>query len=299
MQKKLVKLNGGLGNQMFQCAFAYVLAKKSNSQVLFDFSYFEEVPDDKNVVIRPFELNFFNTDCKKASGDDLKKVVHADNRSIISKILWKIFKIGKCKPRKNIITQKKAYEFDKKLFNNLDYYYYDGYFQNEKYFKDYRDEILKLFSLNETLDEKNQAILDNILQTNSVSIHVRRGDYVTLKSANDFHGVCTLDYYKKAIKYISKRIKNPHFFLFSDDIGWVMDNLKTDYPFTVIDFNPLKGWMDMNLMKNCKHNITANSSFSWWSAWLNDNPDKIVIAPEKWILQKSKCNIIPKNWVKM
>ena len=148
-------------------------------------------------------------------------------------------------------------------------------------------------------DEENQLILDKILETNSVSLHIRRGDYVSLDYVNKIHGVCALDYYKRAIEYITKRVNPPHFFLFSDDIDWVVENLKMEHPFTVVDINKGKGWLDMNLMKQCKHNIIANSSFSWWGAWLNENPQKIIIAPEKWTARKQKCDIVPLGWVKL
>ncbi len=297
--KKIVKLNGGLGNQMFQYAFACALAKKHGFEIVFDFSYFEEKPADKNVVIRPFELNIFNIECNSASEEDLNKIIRSNNNSAFEKFLWNLFNINKYKPKKNIVLQKSAYKFDKKLLNSKDVYYYDGYFQNEKYFKDARKELLKKFTLKTPLDEKNQLILNKILETDPISIHVRRGDYIKLESANKHHGTCSLDYYKKAVEYISRRIKSPHFFLFSDDIEWVIKNLKIEYPFTVVDFNHDKGWLDMNLMKNCKHNIIANSSFSWWAAWLNENPDKIVIAPKKWALKNQKCDIVPKIWLKL
>lgn len=297
--KKIVKLNGGLGNQMFQYAFAYALSKKNKIQLILDFWWFEAVKSHVNVTPRTFELDVFNIDYKIATEEALSQVIRENNQSKFQKILWKIFKIKKCKPKKNVYVQKSAFEFNKNLFNSTEYLYYDGYFQNEKYFKDYRNEILKCFSLKDALDEKNQSALELIQSSNAVSLHIRRGDYVTLDFVNKVHGTCSLDYYKKAIEYILKHVKNPHFFLFSDDIEWVVANLKIDYPYTVIDFNRDKGWLDLNLMKHCKHNIIANSSFSWWGAWLNENSDKIVIAPKKWLATKQKCDILPKEWIKL
>lgn len=298
MDKKIVKLNGGLGNQMFQYAFACALAKKFSGEVLFDFSYFDEVSTDENVVIREFALNAFNAICKRANEQDLAELVRKDNRSFMQKLLWIFFRIKKYKPEKNVFTQKSAYSFNKNLFKSA-YYYYDGYFQNEKYFKHVRNDVLKEFTLNIPLDEKNQVVLEKISETNSVSIHIRRGDYVNLESANKFHGTCSVEYYEKAIEYVARKIKNPHFFLFSDDIDWVIKNIKINYPYTVVDFNQEKAFFDLELMKRCRHNIVANSSFSWWGAWLNDNKGKIVVAPKKWILQKIKIDIIPKDWVKI
>lgn len=299
-KKKIVKLNGGLGNQMFQYAFAHVLAEKFGVEILFDFSFFEEIKNSTNSTPREFELGAFNIHCNEAEIEDLKQIIYTEHQSKIQKILWNLFRIENYRPYGNSFLQTKSYAFDKNLIMYPDYFYYNGYFQNEKYFQAFRDDILKSFSLVSPLDEKNQSVLDVITSINSVSLHVRRGDYVSLECANKFHGTCSMDYYKKAIEYISKKVRNPHFFLFSDDIPWVVANFKIDYPYTVIDFNQGKGYLDLELIKHCRHNIIANSSFSWWGAWLNENPEKIVIAPKKWTAQKvKKCDVIPTNWIKL
>lgn len=299
MTKKLVKLNGGLGNQMFQYAFGLALSKKLNVEVLFDFRFFEEIKKYKDLPHREYGLGNFAGECKEANDEDLAKIILNKKYSKWEKLLWRTLRIKKYKPYGNVAAPKTAYKYDKNLFKSNNFYFYDGYFQNEKYFIDVREDILKAFSLKEPLDQKNQALMDVIKGINSVSIHIRRGDYVTLESANKFHGTCSLEYYQKAIEYIAKHTKNPHFFLFSDDVKWVIQNLKIDYPYTVIDFNQNKGYLDMELMKHCKHNILANSSFSWWGAWLNENPKKIIIAPKNWIADKQKCNIVPKEWIKL
>lgn len=294
--KKIVKFNGGLGNQMFQYAFACALADKFNVDILFDFSYFEEVKRDNAVTSRVFELGVFNLDCKTVTQNDLQDIKKPDSNSkfknTLAKRLPKLCGI-------NYLREKRNYVFDKNMFNSSDYIYYDGYFQNEKYFKHIRAKLVKDFSLKEPLDAENAEVLEQIKATNSVSIHIRRGDYVSLDYVNKIHGVCSLDYYKEAIEYISKRVEKPHFFLFSDDIEWVKANLKIDYPYTVVDFNQKKSHFDLELMKNCKHNIVANSSFSWWGAWLNENPDKTVIAPKNWVTSNQKCDIVPSEWVKL
>lgn len=303
MDKKIVKLVGGLGNQMFQYAFAYALAKSFGIDVTLDMTWFEAVKTHENVTPRAFELDVFNIKYDVATKEDLQKIVPTPKRSKFQKFLWEIFKIEKYKPLGNTYIQYASYDYDKNLFVCPDYLYYDGYFQNEKYFKPVRKELLESFHSNIALDEKNKQMLDKIVLENSVSIHVRRGDYVTLECASDFHGTCPLEYYEKAIENISTKIRNsgkePHFFLFSDDIEWTIKNLKIEYPFTVVDFNQGKGWLDLNLMKSCKHNILANSSFSWWAAWLNENPNKIIIAPKKWTSKKTKGSITPREWVKL
>lgn len=294
--KKIVKLNGGLGNQMFQWAFSRTLFQKFGSEILFDYSYFDEVKDVEHVTTRVFELGAFGLDCPCAQPEDLEKVRRPEYKSKLVNTLAKRF------PSLFGITyvrEKYTSIYDPKIFSYPRYIFYEGYFQNEKYFRQLRNQLLEDFSLTLPLDDRNQMVLDRILNTNSVSIHVRRGDYVTLDYVNKIHGTCSLEYYNKAIEYISKKVESPHFFIFSDDIDWVSKNLKIDYPFSVVDFNQGKGWFDMHLMKHCKHNITANSSFSWWGAWLNDNPSKIVIAPKNWIVTNQKCGIVPANWIKL
>lgn len=294
--KKIIKFNGGLGNQMFQYAFACALAHKFNSDIVFDFSYFKDVLENKNVTSRSFELDVFGIDCKVAQAEDFTNVKRLDFSSSLKKTIAKIF------PKTfniNYFREKDNHFFNKALFEYSGYIFYEGYFQNEKYFKHIRESLLKSFSLKAQLDEQNRSMLEKIKNTNSVSIHVRRGDYVTLDYVNKINGVCSIEYYQKAIKYIAKKIKNPHFFLFSDDIEWLQENLKPDFDFTIVDFNNNKGYFDLELMKNCKHNIIANSSFSWWGAWLNENSDKIIVAPKKWTNKRQKNRIVPDNWIKL
>lgn len=296
LAKKIVKLNGGLGNQMFEYAFACALQYQYGSEILFDFAFFNDVKMCDEVTTRFFELDVFNLKCKPCTVADLALVRRPEFESKFKNSFAKkfphLFGI-------NYFREKNNTFYDKNLVGKNDYYYYEGYFQNEKYFKHLRNNLVSDFSLKIPIDEKNQFILDKIKNTDSVSVHIRRGDYVTLDYVNKIHGVCSLSYYEKAIEYIAQRVKSPHFFLFSDDIQWVIENLKINYPFSVVDFNQEKGWFDLNLMKNCKHHIIANSSFSWWGAWLNENPSKIVIAPKRWTANKQKCDIIPSGWVKL
>lgn len=296
--KKIVRFNGGLGNQMFQWAFACSLADRYNAEIFFDYSYFEDVKKLDYVTSRNFELFAFNVDCKDFSKQDFSPVKKPEFKSkfknSFAKLFPEIFGI-------NYINEKQVFCFDCKILKH-DYLCYEGYFQNEKYFKHLREKLLKDFSLKKPycdLNEKNKAVMDELLNTNSVSLHIRRGDYVTLEYLNKIHGVCSIEYYQQAIKYIAQNVETPHFFVFSDDMDWVKENLKIDYPHTFMDFNQDKGYLDLELMKHCKHNICANSSFSWWGAWLNENSNKIVIAPKKWIAKKKKCDIIPKSWVKL
>ena len=151
-------------------------------------------------------------------------------------------------------------------------------------------------------DAQSQMFSDRIQSTESVSLHVRRADYIQNALTNKIHGTCDQDYYDRAIRYIAERVIDPHFFIFSDEPEWVKENLKIDFPMTVVDCNDAsRNYEDLRLMSTCKHNIIANSSFSWWGAWLNPNPDKLVITPEQWFNDKKRNtkDLIPEQWVKM
>lgn len=177
----------------------------------------------------------------------------------------------------------------------------DGYWQSYKYFEDYREDILKAFSFPDQISIENQELLRQISDSGSISIHVRRGDYTT-KAGRNFHGLIPLTYYTKALTEIRKTANYPYLFIFSDDIEWCKRNVRYDLPTTYIDGNgPNNGVEDMRLMSACKHNIIANSSFSWWAAWLNNNPDKVVCAPKNWF-KNTKDSIddrLPPKWVRL
>jgi len=141
-----------------------------------------------------------------------------------------------------------------------------------------------------------------ILSSNSVSLHIRRGDYVQNQEANKFHGICSPEYYSQAMNLIEQKIENPHYFVFSDEVGWVRENIKFNYPVDFVSGNSISEAEELSLMSKCKHNIIANSSFSWWGTWLNTSPEKIVIAPKKWIENTDLADasdLIPKEWIKI
>lgn len=280
-----VKLKGGLGNQMFQYAFIRALSLMHNCEAFIDKSFYETDINKlkKGVTRHSFQLDNFNLTIGEITKEDYKKYLF--NIPLFNQVYEKRNAAGVFD--KNLIKQRNG--------NKM----YIGYFQTEKYFKDYRNEILKDFELRVEMNEQNKEMLQDIKSTNSVSLHVRRGDYVNLQT---IHGLCTLEYYQNAIDYIASKLKEPHFYLFSDDIPWVKENLKIDYPCNAVDINSGdNGFFDLELMKNCKHNIIANSSFSWWGAWLNDNPNKIVISPQKWFASSKlhTDDTICKDWIKI
>lgn len=271
---KIIKFKGGLGNQMFQYAYGKAIEHYTGETVLFDNFWFEICKSFKNCTAREYEMDKFAAKINYSTREQ-SEICSA-----------------------NIKYDKSRKNYNKNLMYLNENVMYEGYFQGEELIKEIRQDLIEDFRLKEELDEANKQILEQIKSTNSVSLHVRRGDYLKYEEA---HGLCSLEYYKKAIEYIIKKFPDVHFFMFSDDIDWVVENLKISYPYTIVDINKDKSAVfDLELMKNCKHNILANSSFSWWGAWLNENSDKIVIAPKKWFADKKIADkhIIPKNFLK-
>ena len=201
-------------------------------------------------------------------------------------------KIGmkKSKKEKNLL-------FDDNLKSLKGNEYVKGYFQTEKYFNEIRNTLLSEFVINQKTSLKTDEIAEQIKSLkNSCSLHIRRGDYISNKNTNSVHGTCDLEYYKRAIDIMNSKHSKISFFIFSDDISWTKENLKIENAFYV-DLKTIPH-EDMYLMSLCNHNITANSSFSWWGAWLNKNETKTIIAPKKWFSNK-KNEIACENWIKI
>ena len=207
----------------------------------------------------------------------------------------------KIKPyyKRSVIVEKYPFKFDKNIFHCKDKSYLKGYWQNEKYFKNIKDILNVEFRVKTPLIGKNYDLAQVIQNNNSVAIHVRREDYITDSITADTHGTCSLDYYKDSIHLMNQRIKDPQYFIFSDDISWAKKNLGEISQIPYAEHNNTNSdYEDLRLMYLCKHNIIANSSFSWWGAWLNMNPAKIVIAPQIWLKTPTiySRRHLPKEW---
>jgi hypothetical protein len=174
-----------------------------------------------------------------------------------------------------------------------------GYWQSEKYFSEFSQQIRRDFSFCKPLSSDNEEFANEINHINAVSLHVRRGDFVNNPTTLATHGLCSLDYYRAAVQYISYRVNQPHFFIFSDDIAWTKENLEIVFPCHYVDHNQgAESHNDMRLMSLCQHHIIANSSFSWWGAWLNPSKEKIVIAPKRWFAKQIDTrDLLPPSWV--
>ena len=284
----VVKIIGGLGNQMFQYAFAKALEQKGN-KVKIDVSGF------KNYKLHGgYQLDSFSIDLEKTNKtENLKfKIKH---------LFFKIFtKIGYNYSKK---INEKSLLFDKSLLEIENRSYVEGYFQCEKYFKSIRKLLLNQFIDKSNYSDYLNKIKSKIISSkNTTSLHIRRGDFVNDTNMK-IHGICDLLYYEKAVDKLENIIGPATYFIFSDDINWCKKNLKLANVHFIENNGKGTPHQDMHLMSLCNHNIIANSSFSWWGAWLNKNQNKIVIAPKKWFadekLQKQSKSIVCDNWIKV
>jgi hypothetical protein len=190
------------------------------------------------------------------------------------------------------------FEFDPKLHQINGDLVIEGYWQSERYFADIADRLRHELQPIHPPPNEVSGLLDQIAKENSVSLHVRRGDYISCSRAAAHFFVCDLAYYERAVAMVAERVLNPVFFVFSDDPAWVAKELRIDFPM-VLASRP-QSWPDyedLRLMSHCMHHIIANSSFSWWGAWLNPNSNKIVVAPSRWFrVEKNTKDLIPPGW---
>ena len=280
-------LTGGLGNQMFEYAAAKALSLRLNQELTLDLYALNKKTKG---VQRNFELDIFN-------------IAPNISPSWKTKFLVKIFPL--VERNRGLFKKMFGYFRDRSAIVYLSEFeslqgdiILHGHFQNERYFDDYKPIIKDEFIFKQPLNGKNQAIAAQMAACQSVSVHIRRGDYV-----NDSNfALCSKEYYIQAMEEIRQKIENPFFFVFSQDFDWINENLIFDKDRVVfVDWNKDKdSYIDMQLMSLCKHNIIANSSFSWWGAWLNSNPEKMVFAPSQWFGQEGRnkdlVNFYPDGW---
>lgn len=295
-----VNLKGGLGNQMFEYAFALSLKERLKDEVCIDMSGIS------NKTHNIYSLNHFNIgEVKTVEYSALPRSKRICLR-IINSILCRVNNSFGPRARYNI---EKKYQ---KIFNKFGIYicvdgyvetfktkskikYADGYFQSEKYFNNIGEKIKQVFTVKDEMLDTNKKIYNKIKKSNSVCVHIRRGDYTQISN----HLVCTIDYYKKAMDVINKKVSNAEFFIFSDDIPWVKENIDFKYKVNFVEGNN-PNYEELRLMYSCKHFIISNSSFSWWAQYLSTNNDKVVVAPSKWFNNPDqRSDIMQENWIKI
>ena len=284
---------GGLGNQMFQYAAGRAISYKHHKIFLLDLTDFNEYHLHQGYILD----KIFDIEAKVAQTEDLKYILKWRYNKYVKKVLKRSF-LSKYRG-KNLIFEP-HFNYWSGINNINDDAYLYGYWQSEKYFLDIESIIRKDFTFKDLQDSNNIIYQLKMASCNSVSIHIRRGDYTNNLNKKIFHS-CSVDYYKKAVIYLTNRIVNPVFFIFSDDLQWVKDNIDISYPHVYIDQNKgEQSYIDMQLMSCCKHHIIANSSFSWWAAWLNTNPEKIVVSPKNWFNNGfSDLDLIPCQWIRL
>ena len=278
----ITKLKGGLGNQLFQYAAGRAVALHHKVPLKLDLTILKT---DK--LHNGYRLDQFAIQADIATDNEIVKLKGGNNVLISA-----LRKAGLVK-KKSYFKEKRSSYFDRGIFKN-NFVYLNGYWQNELYFSNIRELLLEELSPISSMNDLGCAYLEQIKKTNSVSLHVRRRDYLTLENI----GVLDVDYYMKAVEYIRKNLEEPTFYIFSDDLDWCKKSLGfldgciyVDRTQTEID--------DLKLMSFCQHNIIANSSFSWWGAWLNQNLKKTIIAPKGWLLNDpGSSNVILPDWVK-
>lgn len=282
----IIYLNDGLGNQMFQFALFRKLQALGRDICIYDFDLRGTRAKHNGLELESvFALSYKQLSKKEFRRYDTSNLVN----HIIRKILYE---------KKYSIYEEEMLSFKEEIFS-MDNICLKGYWQSEKYFQNIENQIRKDFVFPPLEDKKNNYILEQISNSNSIALHVRRGDYILPKYENVFGCICNEEYYKKSIEYMKERVEKPKFFVFSNDIKWCKDNLPDDNFIYVEGNSKKKSYIDMQLMASCKHQIIANSSFSWWSAWLNANIDKIVVCPTKWINGKTVKDIWCEGWVKI
>ena len=285
---------GGLGNQMFQYAAGRACSLRLGVPLKLDTRDFSGYQ-----LHQGFELDrLFNCHAEIAADADLANILGWQGAKLAQRLLRRPqFKY--LRHKSYVVEPHFTYWSGISQLKDNKYLY--GYWQSEKYFIEFADKIRADFTFKLPFSIKNAELAKHIAQVNAVSLHVRRGDYVNNPNTTAMHGVCSIEYYRLAIDYIFAHVYQPVFYIFSDDIAWVKEHIKMDAMCHYIDHNQgSESYNDMRLMSLCKHNIVANSSFSWWGAWLNENAEKIVIAPKQWFSKPADTSdLIPASWIRV
>lgn len=287
----ITRLTGGLGNQMFQYAFGLRLAEKHGTELKLDITFYSD--PRFNDPPRTFDLGIFNITATLATDEEIGELSRRVKNDLAERVLSRVLGVKKSHVREP------HYHFSEEAFNSPDDVYLNGYWQSTKYFQDIYAKLRQEFSFKDPPCEKAKPILERIEGTESVCVHVRRGDFLT----NPLNGIHGTEYYDKGSEIIQKAKTGAAFFVFSDDIPWCKQNLHFNGETTYVDddFEPFKFRDDLRLMSRCKNFVIANSSFSWWAAWLSESPDKVVVAPPSWAADPTidKSEMYLPGWIRV
>lgn len=293
----IVRLTGGLGNQMFQYALGRVLSVKNKTTLVFNVeAYLDQTSRPfRNITLRQYDLDVFNIDGRITSKNEIPFLYRMYGKGKFMLVLDAI--------RRRVLRHK-GYEssvqkFNPKVLELGPDTYLDGYWQSPKYFAGFEDTLRKDFSLKKELPENIKILMKEIKEKDSLCIHVRRGDFV----GNNFHEVVSKEYYEKGIEKIKGLANIEKIYVFSDDIKWCEENMKFEFPVMFVDekYSGEKSEGHLFLMSSSKYFIIPNSSFSWWGAWLSEREGKIVVVPSKWFndISINTSDLTPKEWIKI
>lgn len=295
----IVKLQGGLGNQMFQHAAGRSLSLRLGTPLKLD-RWLMDNPVKGNTPWR-YALGALNIQ-EEFAGSRETVELSGQERTRLRKLTLRLRRAAGLAPPRATVLLDTDLRFHPEFHEVSGDVYLDGYWQSEKYFLGISETIRREFSLRRPLEGADREFAEAIAREDSVSIHVRRGDYVSNPAANRFHGLCSVEYYRRCMAIISEKVGAPRFVVFTDDPVWAREYMDVPHGTTFVDWDqPRNGSVDLELMRRCRHHVIANSSFSWWGAWLCENPGKLVLAPARWFNDPSKDtgDLIPESWVRV
>ena len=286
----IIKVHYGLGNQLFQYALARSLSIRRNTQFALDTSFFST--DIFTEHPRVYQLDRFDIVGRLASSEEIGRYTQPS----FLKRRWRALERKLLPYYRQRVVNEVRLDFDENIFNVSDNAYIFGYWQDYRYFSGIEDQLKKELTFKGEPEGRNKEIADMIRSTSSVSLHIRRGDYLTDAYTVSNVGTCDADYYRRAVEEMAATVADPVFYIFSDDPVWVKENFRIGYPVVYVDNNPEEMAVeDLRLMSSCRHHITANSSFSWWGAWLCAYEGKKFISPRVW-RSKGPDMFKPSGW---
>ena len=289
----IMRLKGGLGNQLFQYATGRAIAERTGMTLKLDLSGYQ------SDALRTDRLRFYKLAASPAGADEIERL----NPSKAHYARWMASRIRSAMQpyHGRSYLKERGFPFDPAILQVRQPVYLNGYWQSEKYFADIAGVLARELTPASPLSHENEALAGRMAESASVSLHIRRGDYVTNPEALRVHGVVPLDYYRQAMSLMAGRVQDVRFFIFSDDMAWVQENLRAEHPMIFVGSDRSnQDYDDLRLMSCCRHHIIANSSFSWWGAWLNRRPDKIVVAPQQWFAAPIDTrDLIPAGWIRI
>jgi len=289
-------LCGGLGNQLFQYAAARALAAQHKANLILDLSWFEKVHYLRGVTVRSYALEPFSLPVQLKKNKPVLKWF-----SRLAFFLEKVIFSLKL-PLIHGLYIEKSFNFDPNFYKLEAPVRLSGYWQSFKYFESIASLIRSEIGTPRHLSMASAKVLDKIRSTDAICIHVRRGDYISNQSASDYHGLCSMDYYQRGVELVLEGLISPQGFVFTDDPDWAKECLQLPIPFMVVDVNgPEAAHEDLWLMSACRRFIIANSSLSWWGAWLSAATDKIVVAPQRWFSDEEidTQDLILPEWIRI